>query len=84
MSPDEWMEVYRKLVYWELELQDTGGAMDEVLKMQKEEADVAFCQVCEKKLYVVDGKPRQTTNDEQRPVSQKGLSAFGQGVKRCS
>ena len=35
MSPDEWMEVYRKLVYWELELQDTGGAMDEVLKMQK-------------------------------------------------
>lgn len=42
MSADDWMDVYRRLVYWELELQDTGGAMDEMLKMQKEEANSAF------------------------------------------
>lgn len=42
LSADDWKEVYKKLVYWELELQDTGGAMDEMLKMQKEEANVVF------------------------------------------
>ena len=42
MTATDWIEVYRKLVFWELELQDTGGAMDEMLRMQKEEADQAF------------------------------------------
>lgn len=42
MSADDWKEVYRKIVFWELELQDTGGAMDEMLRMQKEDANAAF------------------------------------------
>lgn len=42
LSADDWKEVYRKLVFWELELQDTGGAMDEMLRMQKEEANWTF------------------------------------------
>ncbi len=42
LSADDWMEVYRKLVYWELELQDTGGGMDDMLRMQKEEANGVF------------------------------------------
>jgi CheY-like chemotaxis protein len=39
----EWVEVYKKLVFWELELNISGdSAMDEVLMMQKNEANVAF------------------------------------------
>lgn len=39
----EWMEIYKKLVYWEIELsQSDDSAMDEILAMQKEEANKAF------------------------------------------
>ena len=44
MSADDWKDVYKRLVFWELELQDTGGAMDEMLRMQKEEANNAFAK----------------------------------------
>lgn len=43
-SHDDWAEVYKKLVYWELELEGGDGAMDEVLKMQKAEANQAFAR----------------------------------------
>lgn len=40
---DEWIEVYKKLVYWELELSESeDSAMDEILSMQKEEANKTF------------------------------------------
>ena len=42
---ESWTEVYKKLVYWELELQDTGeAAMDEVFKMQKSDANTNFAR----------------------------------------
>jgi CheY-like chemotaxis protein len=42
---DEWKEVYRKLVYWEMELSNSDDkAMDEVLLMQKNEANNAFAR----------------------------------------
>jgi CheY-like chemotaxis protein len=40
---EDWKEIYRKLVFWELELSDSQDpAMDEVLKMQKDEANHNF------------------------------------------
>jgi DNA-binding response OmpR family regulator len=39
MSYNDWIEVYKRLVYWELQLTDVGGEMSEMLKMQKQEAD---------------------------------------------
>jgi len=40
---EDWKEVYRKLVYWEMELSNSDDkAMDEVLLMQKNEANNAF------------------------------------------
>ncbi|HYQ56255.1 MAG TPA: response regulator, partial [Draconibacterium sp.] len=40
---DEWKDIYRQLVYWELELSESeDSAMDQVLTMQKEEANKAF------------------------------------------
>ena len=45
LSFDEWVEVYKRLVFWELELstsEDSG--LDEVLKMQKSEANNLFAR----------------------------------------
>lgn len=40
---EEWKEVYKKLVYWEMELQESGNSsMEEILKMQKAEANLQF------------------------------------------
>lgn len=38
----EWMDVYKRLVHWELELSNTDSGMTDMLKMQKEEADNGF------------------------------------------
>lgn len=44
----EWAETYKKLVYWELQLQQSGNTgMDEVLSMQKQEANNEFCKFIE-------------------------------------
>ena len=41
---EEWMNVYRKLVHWELELSSTDSTMTEMLRMQKEEANNGFAK----------------------------------------
>jgi len=48
LSYEEWAEVHKKLIYWELEL-DTAKdeGMDEVLRMQKTEANNLFCRKVE-------------------------------------
>ena len=38
----EWMDVYKKLVHWELQLSSTESDMTEMLAMQKEEANNGF------------------------------------------
>lgn len=40
----DWMDIYRKLVKWELELSSTDSAMTEMLQMQKEEANIGFAK----------------------------------------
>ncbi|MBE0652436.1 MAG: bifunctional response regulator/alkaline phosphatase family protein [Bacteroidales bacterium] len=45
----DWTDVYRSLVFWELELKASGDAtMDEVLKHQKEEANREFSRFIQK------------------------------------
>ncbi|MCR5179649.1 MAG: PglZ domain-containing protein [Bacteroidaceae bacterium] len=41
---DDWMEVYRRLVAWELQLSETDSAMKEMLIMQKSEANHGFAR----------------------------------------
>lgn len=41
---NDWMDVYKRLVHWELELSNTDSSMTEMLKMQKEEADNGFAK----------------------------------------
>ncbi len=42
LTYEDWVEVYKRLVYWELELSETNSGMDEVLRMQKTEANTTF------------------------------------------
>jgi len=43
-TADDWMDVYKKLIYWELELQGSQMQMADMLRMQKQEANHAFCK----------------------------------------
>lgn len=48
LSYDEWVEVYKKLVYWELELEKSDDSgMAEILIMQKKEANMLFARFIE-------------------------------------
>ena len=44
----DWMDIYRRLVKWELELSSTNSPMTEMLQMQKEEANLGFAKYVSK------------------------------------
>lgn len=44
----DWMEVYKRLVYWELELEGAESSMTEMLAAQKTEANSAFIKFVKK------------------------------------
>ncbi|MCR4660010.1 MAG: PglZ domain-containing protein [Bacteroidales bacterium] len=49
MTADEWVELYRKLVYWELELSATDDAnIHDIFISQKAEANRQFCRFYER------------------------------------
>lgn len=43
-TADDWMDIYRLLVHWELELSSTDSSMTEMLMMQKSEANSSFAK----------------------------------------
>ena len=43
-SSDDWMELYRRLVFWELELDGDPSGMAEMVRSQKAEANNAFAR----------------------------------------
>lgn len=48
LSWNDWVDVYKKLVYWELELDSSKDeSMIEILKMQKSEANKLYCKFVE-------------------------------------
>lgn len=61
-TPEEWIELYKKLVYWELELSETDSAMNELLQQQKEEANLTFSR------FVRKHYEDWVNNAETRPV----------------
>ena len=44
----DWVDIYKKLVHWELELSSTDSNMSEMLRMQKEEANLGFAKFIKK------------------------------------
>ena len=55
----DWVEVYKQLVHWELQLSSTDSQMTEMLAMQKEEANLGFAKYIKKNYleWVRPGKP---------------------------
>ncbi|MCS6990824.1 MAG: PglZ domain-containing protein [Chitinophagales bacterium] len=71
LNAREWAELYRQLVYWELELdQARNDAMLEVLALQKAEANTEFC-----KFIVRNYKQWMQKPDEQTPTLSHTLLA---------
>ena len=69
-SLSDWMDVYRQLVRWELKLADTDTSMDELLLMQKRDANSNFCKFV-KRDY------ESWLNDPDRPLMSPDI------FKRC-
>jgi CheY-like chemotaxis protein len=68
-SHSDWSELYRKLVYWELELEkSTDTGLNEILKQQESEANGSFCRFITHN-YLNWLKPESTT----RPVMSPSL-----------
>lgn len=64
----DWAELYKKLVYWELELdQSKETGMDEILQMQKSEANNQFCKFVEQNYFDWLGHP------EDAPIMSPNL-----------
>lgn len=67
----DWMDVYKRLVHWELELSSTDSSMTELLNMQKEEANIGFSKYI--KANYMDwmaemGMPQTAGRRSERPV----------------
>ena len=73
-NPDynEWMDIYKKLVYWELEMQKSDSPeMQEVLQSQKSEANTEFFKFVSRN-YAKWVNPRST----ESPVMSHSLFQF--------
>ncbi len=73
---EDWVDVYKRLVHWELELSATDSSMTEMLQMQKEEANLGFAKFIRKNyLEWIDnlGNPRDP-RDSRKEASQPVLS----------
>ncbi|MBR2637318.1 MAG: bifunctional response regulator/alkaline phosphatase family protein [Bacteroidaceae bacterium] len=47
-STEEWVEAYKRLVYWEIELENADKSMQEMLKTQFEEANAMYARFIKK------------------------------------
>ena len=76
-TAESWIEVYKSLVYWELELEHADNNMSEMLRMQKEEANNLFARFVRK--HYEDwcenmGESSRVKGDENRPGRLKPSS----------
>ena len=79
---DDWKDVYRRLVHWELELSSTDSNMTEMLQMQKEEANNGFAKFI-KKHYMSWVAPGVTERPLMSPdiIKRKVFPAINEGEK---
>lgn len=66
-SHEEWTEVYKKLVYWEIELTDSQNPLLELLKSQKADANNAFVK------YIKRSYESWIENTDDRPLISPDL-----------
>ena len=71
LSAGDWKELYKRLVHWELELQEADSTMNDMLRMQKEEANQAFAK------FVKRNYEQWIANADERPLISPDV------FKRC-
>ena len=71
LSAEDWKELYKKLVFWEMELATTDSNMTDMLQMQKEEANLTFAK------FVRKNYEEWITNPDSRPLMSPDI------FKRC-
>lgn len=64
---DDWVEVYKKLVYWELELSNGNNDLDEILHAQKDEANSTFVK------FIKRNYEKWFENGEERPMMSQDI-----------
>lgn len=68
LTINEWMELYKKIVYWELELQNVEDeGLHEILNMQKQEANGQFSK------FIEDEYPSWINGNDVAPVMSHNL-----------
>lgn len=67
LSLEEWKELYKRLVYWELELEDGDQQMSELLDMQKSEAGRLFSR------FIIRNYEDWLAKPETKPVMSPDL-----------
>ncbi|MEP7262861.1 MAG: bifunctional response regulator/alkaline phosphatase family protein [Bacteroidota bacterium] len=68
LSFNEWVDIYKKLVFWEIELEKTSDqSMYDILSMQKNEANQLFCK------FVENNYPGWLKNPDTAPLLSHNL-----------
>ena len=63
LTVDDWKELYKKITFWELELEQSGdSSMKHILEMQKAEANIQFFK------FIKEQYPSWFNNREQAPL----------------
>ncbi|MBO7168242.1 MAG: PglZ domain-containing protein, partial [Bacteroidaceae bacterium] len=82
-SIEEWKEVYKRLTYWELQLSETESGMQEMLAMQKHEANAEFAKFIRKNymrwMQDADARPVMSPDIFKRavfPLLDRGEKVF--------
>lgn len=65
----DWIDVYKKLVYWEIELDASQSPLADLLRVQKQEANHSFCKYVKKNYesWVHDAKEKPLISPELFP-----------------
>ena len=80
---DDWMDIYKRIVHWELELSSTDSNMTDMLRMQKEEANNGFFKYI-KANYMDWVKPQGATSSPSatRNIALRQRMQATKGVER--
>jgi len=62
LTTEDWKEVYKKLVYWDLELMESQAGMSDLLQTQKQEANRMFAK------FIKNNYQGWLDNPEKRPM----------------
>jgi DNA-binding response OmpR family regulator len=80
----DWMDIYEKIVYWELELEDqTENGMNEVLQMQKNEANNEFAKYIRENYFGWFSERKENPVLSPNILKDKVFPLIEQGERVC-